>query len=1703
MKKLNSIEKSKYINLRYKEYLRSSFHFGDEKLQNLFEKQLEGESLFKGPYVDLNLPFQRGKSVRELVDEGVICKSFLELNDIDFDRPLYSHQEEAVRQIGAGRSAIITTGTGSGKTESFLFPILNEILRDLEDGSNEVGIRAIFLYPMNALVNDQIDRVRNILRGFQDVTYGFFTGETPETASEKYRKKYAEENGTEIPINELLSRSEIRVNPPHLLFTNYSMLEYLLIRPNDYSIFESERLKNWKFVVLDEAHSYYGSLGIELSLLMRRLTGLASKKPRFILTSATLGEKGKSENEIVDFARSLTSVDNFDKQDIIFSKRIVLDAANLKYTVEGADYIALKNSIEDSNSVKEIVSKYTSTTSDKTNECLFELLSHDHNVYELYTQLTSGSRSFSEILNNYGSGIEAEHLIALIDLINMAEKAGIGLFDLKYHSFVRPISGAYITLGNENRLTLTKTNAIKDMKAFEVGNCRYCSTPYIIGKIQVNVEDGLQYLLQNKEIDVYENYGNNEFAKLDYFLLEGSISEDVEADTIEEHTVCAKCGCIYPSRNLNARRCSCGEQYSTTIFRVNQAKANENEDVFNNINLCPSCGHRTKSGIVKVLNLGKDEGTALISQILYEAIDEGEQETHKAGKLSLKLKPIQVEVEHNQKTKQFLAFSDSRQQASFFATFYEANHVRMLRKRLIWEVLVEHNFNDMTVDELAAYLTEKIKKNNLFHNEMTAHKNAWTAIMVDLLKVDGIYDGEGLGLYHFDLDLSSIMNELSEEDVAEEFGEYNINKSDLETVMQVIFGVFKTTPAIHYTKSTLTPEEKAEHLEYRRFDNYVALQNSRSVPSIRSFLPVTGKENTLVRYIERTFGCDADKAKDILTMIFNNLLIQQSQLPGAESITVKHTTKDAYQLDASHYIVRNYKSVQYYKCNKCGSITPYNVHNICVRDKCKGTLAEVDPDDALKNNFYRNEYKSKKIESVVVQEHTAQLDRKKAKQYQIEFKNKQINILSCSTTFEMGIDIGNLETVFMRNVPPSPANYVQRAGRAGRRKDSSAYILTYCGTGSHDYTYFMNPEKMISGVIRPPYFNVLNKKIIVRHLMATCLGYFFRKFPDYFSNLDALVFGDGVEAFKNYVGSHPDDLNDYINSKIIPGGAYKDYRDFKWFDEMDGDDEKMSHFVEYIQGLDKEYKDAMQHALNEEKYKEADYYKRLSEALHKEDLITSLSKYCVIPKYGFPVDVVDLEIYRDGIKDNSYDLSRDLRIALSEYAPDSEVIVDKKKYTSKYITLPKTAPFPKHYFCTCPSCKKVNVYITDRDSTCKYCGDSIAAAQSEYYIEPVNGFKTGITKESSRLKPRRSYAGEVSYLGQGKKDDSVLRLGSYISVETSSEDRLLVMNKSNFYMCPVCGYSDIVKSNYGNNVPRILKKHNNYKQFECGCEDLDRLKLGHTFETDVTRFIIPSLSISDVDKDGYGRALSFMYAFLEGVSNAMGIERNDIDGVLEANQETGSFDILLYDNVPGGAGHVKRLFDKDAIIRSLKAAQIKVSQECCDENTSCYNCLRNYYNQMQHNRLKRVYAKNVIEGLLAVENEKPESYSVSTGQRNSGIGSRSSNYEFIDDGTERKDSSAALKDIKGFTDSDSAKRGLDKLIDYASSRGFEHPLVDNIISVDVDIWPELFWPKSQVALFLPESELQFERLRVYDWHCYLVSEDIEPEVVFADVIEEN
>ena len=1567
MKKLNSIEKAEYINNRYKEYLKSSFHFEKENMQRLFEKSLEKETLFHGPYVNLILPFQRGKTVRNLVEEGILCKSFLRLDNTHPDRPLYKHQEESIRKISQNRSVVVTTGTGSGKTECFLYPILNEILSEIENGNDEVGIRAIFLYPMNALVNDQINRLRGILKQTPEVTFGFFTGDTEERVSKNFREN-KRQSGEEVLDNELISREEIRDHPPHLLFTNYSMLEHLLIRPNDCSIFSKDRLNNWKYVVLDEAHSYNGSLGIEMAMLMRRLVSLTNKKPNFILTSATLGKQGESEEEIVKFANRLTSAE-FTENDIIFSKRIPMDKSKIKFKVDPGDYIKLKENLKNEKIVSEICSKYNINSEGKVNEKIYDLLTCDQNVVHLYNLIKDSPLSFSDIKKQFFQTLKDTELIALIDLINFSEKNGIGIFDLKYHSFIRPISGAYVTLDNDNELSLMKTRTIHGHRAFELGNCRFCNTPYIIGKIRRNPNDGLDYLFQNDDTDIYENYGDNDKVKIDYFLLNPklesdemeSLNDDV-SEELEAYEVCTKCGCITSKENLNAQHCNCENSNLVTLYKVIQNFKGKTSKSYNNITKCPCCGHTSHSGVVKNLSMGKDEGTALVAQILYEAIDEGDkQQVLNTGKIHLgSLNKPKIHLVAP-KVKQFLSFSDNRQQASFAATFMEANYTRLLRKRLIWKVIEDNGFKNIDVDHLISKLTLLIKQNNLFDNKMSSEKNAWIATLVDLLKVDGVFDSEGLGLYYFDLNLEDLEEAISEEDVREELGQYNLNKNEFFTLIKVVFDVFKMSSAVDYTIAPLTAEEIKENLDYRRFDNFITYKSECKVKNVRSLSPVKNKSNMYLDIIKKLCNCSLEESSKILEMIFNLFIQYSSQCSDAEKPFIKHSKYEAYQMNVSRYVLKNYKTSKFYQCNKCGKVTPYNVHDKCPSKDCNGTLKEIDPDVIFDKNYYRKEYMNKKIERVVIEEHTAQLERKKAREYQERFKNKDINILSCSTTFEMGVDIGDLETVFMRNVPPTPANYVQRAGRAGRRKDSSAFVLTYCGTSSHDYTYFLNPNDMITGVVKPPYFNILNKKIIKRHLMAYCLGEFFKEYPGYYRSVHSFVFEDGKENFIRYVKDNAARISAHIDNKIIPESDFSEFHDLKWFNSIEDDDEKLNIFIDTMKKTEKEYQEGLDDAIEAGEFKNANYFQNQIERLHNSLMIDMLSKYCVIPKYGFPVDVVELEVYDDqGHRNMTYDLSRDLKIAISEYAPDSEVIVDKKKYTSKYINLPKEKELDKNYFFECENCKKINVsknpYSLER---CKYCDFPHEGMQKHYFIQPVLGFKTGKTLESSHMKPKRSYSGEIKYLGGGIKSES-LEINKKIALESSRDDELVIMNYSNFYMCPLCGYSEIEKDK---NVPLFIEKeHNNCRQFPCNNKTMNLIRLGHRFKTDVIRLKVKELS-TNAD-NAYPKAISCLYALLEGISAGLEIDRNDIDGIVEMDPELMTYDLLLFDNVPGGAGHVRRLMNKEAFKISLETALSKVSQNCCDENTSCYNCLRNFRNQHYHEMMKRIYAKELIAQLL-------------------------------------------------------------------------------------------------------------------------------------------
>ena len=237
------------------------------------------------------------------MNEQVLCADMMSLgggdqNCFDPNRPLYAHQVNAIMKAVDGHNYAVVTGTGSGKTECFLLPILNDILREFENSKPSAGVRAMILYPMNALANDQLKRLRMLLKG-TDITFGRYTGDTEENEAGALLKWKEENPHQEKLPNEIISREEIRKNPPNILLTNYSMLEYLLLRPEDAPLFSGAFGSNWRHIAIDEAHVYSGALGTEIAYLLRRLkarieseTGSLPKLHCYA-TSATIGSPGE------------------------------------------------------------------------------------------------------------------------------------------------------------------------------------------------------------------------------------------------------------------------------------------------------------------------------------------------------------------------------------------------------------------------------------------------------------------------------------------------------------------------------------------------------------------------------------------------------------------------------------------------------------------------------------------------------------------------------------------------------------------------------------------------------------------------------------------------------------------------------------------------------------------------------------------------------------------------------------------------------------------------------------------------------------------------------------------------------------------------------------------------------------------------------------------------------------------------------------------------------------------------------------------------------------------------------------------------------------------------------------------------------------------------------------------------------------------
>ena len=194
-----------------------------------------------------------------------------------------------------------------------------------------------------------------------------------------------------------------------------------------------------------------------------------------------------------------------------------------------------------------------------------------------------------------------------------------------------------------------------------------------------------------------------------------------------------------------------------------------------------------------------------------------------------------------------------------------------------------------------------------------------------------------------------------------------------------------------------------------------------------------------------------------------------------------------FRLNPSWLRIKPTEPGETWECDTCASVSTHNIRNVCPRNGCPGSLVAADQRQ-LSKNHYRILYESTDLPPVLhAEEHTAQIDSDEARQRQDRFKNGSIHLLSSSTTFEVGVDLGDLDTVFLRNVPPEPFNYTQRVGRTGRR-ETPGLALTYCRRNPHDLYHYEKPQELINGKVHPPRLRMTNEKIILRHMVATALS---------------------------------------------------------------------------------------------------------------------------------------------------------------------------------------------------------------------------------------------------------------------------------------------------------------------------------------------------------------------------------------------------------------------------------------------------------------------------------------------------------------------------------------------------------------------------------------------------------------------------------------
>ncbi len=1060
----------------YAAYTKSFVEIADDRIRGVVNRAISEGRLWPEPLIQLNPAFEPGGTIGELTGRGLLHPLCEKIFRIKKEEPpgipirLHRHQTEAIEAASSGGNYVLTTGTGSGKSLTYIIPIVDHVLRN---GTGR-GIQAIVIYPMNALANSQKQELEKFLHlGFEGkppVSFALYTGQEEDA-----------------------ERQRIQSNPPDILLTNFVMLEYVMTRPIDKKLIDAAR--GLRYLVLDELHTYRGRQGADVAMLVRRVRErIGGEKLQCVGTSATMASEGstedrrrevarvatklfgaevKPEHVIGETLRRVTEPDRPDDPSFLKVLRGRIAAAQSAFTLDGT-------SIRTDPLASWIESCFGVVPENGTGRLVRQTprsIRGDDGAAALLERLTGEPRDRCE---------SAIRHALMAGYVSEDPATGFPSFAFRLHQFLSPGDRVYASPEREDirHVTLDGQQFVpgsRDRVLLPVVFCRECGQDYYLVS-RIDGDDSSRFV-ERDLLDIPRDEG-----PIPGFLFintrepwpddEAAQLERVPEDWLEE-----RAGSL---RVSSARRDYLPRKTSLLpSARIGQGGLDTwfLEAPFT---LCLRCGVHyeatTRSDYGKLYSLGF-EGRATATTLLCLS--------------SIRVLKKTTTIEDS--ARKLLSFTDNRQdaalQAGHFNDFVQVGLVRgALLKAVhlagatglrhdqlpdaVFDALgleVELYADDPTVRFAAATETQRALKDVLAYRVYRDLQQGWRVTAPNL---------EQCGLLR--VDYQSLSELCAAEDVWRPLHPALATASPAkrESITRVLLDHLRRSLAIRVDsldreKQFQLASRSRQHLNavWRIDDGETLTYATHVFPrSIRQgewrgqiYLSA---RSTFGRFLRKSTTFEKPpKTEDCARIIVD--LFSALKVAGLLAETVPSAKKDdpaGYQIPASALLWKPSEGKSAYQ------------------DVLRVPRA---PERGLRTNpFFVNFYRTEVLEAkgFEAREHTAQVRREDRVERENRFRAGHLPILFCSPTMELGVDIRDLNAVNMRNVPPTAANYAQRSGRAGRQ-GQPALVFTYCSRGnSHDQYFFQRPERMVKGIVEPPRLDLANEDLVRAHVYAIWLS---------------------------------------------------------------------------------------------------------------------------------------------------------------------------------------------------------------------------------------------------------------------------------------------------------------------------------------------------------------------------------------------------------------------------------------------------------------------------------------------------------------------------------------------------------------------------------------------------------------------------------------